>query len=66
MSLINERDHAGCSMGISAVADPRADCLSDGLEDLVVSPMMAPLAQCLGVCSRVPVLEYRGHRGVST
>jgi len=52
LSLFNERDHPGCSKGISAVSDPLADCLSDGLEDLVVSPVIAPLAQCLGAAAQ--------------
>ena len=57
-------------MGIPAVAVPLTDCLNNGLKDIVVPPKIVPLASTcemlLRMCSRVPILENRGHTGVST
>ncbi len=58
MSFPDEVNGFGCSLGVSA--DPLADCLSDGFTDLVEPP-----SQLLRICSNVPILEQRGHAGVS-
>lgn len=44
--------HPGCSIGISFVADSLAHCHHDGLEDLIMFPVMVPLAQCLGAAAQ--------------
>ncbi len=66
LSYPDEGNGLGCSLGVSAVLDPLADCLSDGFEDLVVPPSIPALTQqLLRMCSNVPTLEQRGHAGVS-
>ncbi len=47
LSFPDEVDGLGCSLGVSAVLDPLADCLSDGFEDLVVPPSIPALTQRL-------------------
>lgn len=49
-------------MVVSDVNDTLAYCFSDGLEDLLVSPVTAPLEWY----SRVPALEYRRYAAVYT
>lgn len=44
---LSKHDPPGRSVGVFALPDHFADRLSDGLEDLILSPVM---------CSRVPVL----------
>lgn len=44
------------SVGVSAITDPLADRLSGGLEDLIMSPAIASLAQCPGATAQ-DVLE---------
>ena len=41
LSLLDKADGLGSSLGASAVLDPLAACLGDGLEDLVV-PLATP------------------------
>lgn len=46
----------GYSVGVSAITDPLADHLSGELEDLIMSPVIASLAQCPGATAQ-DVLE---------
>ncbi len=52
LSFPDEVNGLGCSLGVSAVLDPLADCLSDGFEDLVVPPSILALTQCLGAAAQ--------------
>ncbi len=52
LSISDEVNGLGCSLGVSAVLDPFADCLSDGFEDLVVPPSLPALTQRLGATAQ--------------
>ncbi len=51
LSLPDEVDGLGCSLGVSAVLDPLADCLSDGFENRVMLPSIPALTQHLGAAA---------------
>ncbi len=52
LSFPDEVNGLGCSLGVSAVLDPLADCLSDGFEDLVMPPSIPALTQRLGAAAQ--------------
>lgn len=52
LSLLDKCNHPDCSVGASALADPLADCLSYGLEDLVVSLVITDIARGPGAAAQ--------------
>lgn len=61
----DKQNGLGYSLGVSSVLYLLADCLSNRFQGLVVSPPIHALIHLLKMCSNVPILEHRGHAGIT-